>query len=424
MLVVALVLFVVSVGVVWFVDRTLTDQVRAVAEVRAQQALVASDIGGGAVVAGDDDGFVRIIEDGRIVAQSPNLEGRRLPPLAPGGESEVVVALEPGDDETEPVLVIARATEDGGVILVGRSLDDVAEARRAVIVALLVGVPLVVLAVGALTWVLVSRALAPIDAMRAEADRISASEMDRRLPETGADDEVGRLARTLNRMLARLEGAQRRQRRFVSDASHELRSPIASIRQHAEVATTGASADARALAETVLPEIERLGSLVDDLLLLARLDEEGPIRAVEVDVDDLVLAEAARLRSRTSLTIDTTGVGAGRGVGNPAQLERVIRNLADNAARHATSTVALSVGSSDGQVVATIDDDGPGIPEGDRARALERFERLDEGRGRGAGGTGLGLAIARDVMRAHGGGLQLATSPLGGLRATVRLPSV
>jgi signal transduction histidine kinase len=218
--------------------------------------------------------------------------------------------------------------------------------------------------------------------------------------------------------------AAERQQRFVADAAHELRSPVASVRQHAEVASAHPeTTDLNELATTVGAEGVRLQALVDDLLLLARLDEGRTIAGRdEIDLDDLVLAEAERLRAGTTDDIRTNDVSAARVRGDARSLERLVRNLGDNAARHAT-TVAFGLAAQNGHVIFTVDDDGLGIPPAERARVFERFVRLDESRGRTEGGTGLGLAIAREVARAHGGDVALTDSPLGGLRAEVRLPT-
>jgi signal transduction histidine kinase len=222
-----------------------------------------------------------------------------------------------------------------------------------------------------------------------------------------------------------VERAHQRLRRFVADAAHELRSPVASIRQHAEVASAHPeTTDVRELAGTVVHEGVRLQDLVDDLLLLARLDESAsPIAREEVDLDDVALAEAARLRATTGLQIDTSSVGAGRVRGDAKYLERSVRNLGENAVRHAKSRVALSVAEEDGHVSLLVDDDGPGIPLEERDRVFQRFERLDDARARDTGGSGLGLAIVREVVEAHGGEVALSEGPLGGLRAELRFPT-
>ncbi len=240
----------------------------------------------------------------------------------------------------------------------------------------------------------------------------------------GGDDEIARLALTMNRMLDRLEQAQRSQHRFISDVSHELRSPVASIRQHAEVAlghpdhTTTPD-----LAGAVLAEDLRLQRLVEDLLLPARVDEGSiELRRREVDVDDLVLDEARHLRDVTALRIETVAVSAGRVEGDAMSLRRVLRKLGENAARHARQTVALGLVTGDDVVTVSVDDDGPGIPEEERQRVFERFVRLDESRARDDGGTGLGLAIVAELVTAHGGSVTIGRSELGGAHVTVLLP--
>jgi signal transduction histidine kinase len=227
----------------------------------------------------------------------------------------------------------------------------------------------------------------------------------------------------MNRMLSRLEASQAMQRRFVSDAAHELRSPVASIRQHAEVAIEHPDhASLGDLAEVVHRENLRVEHLVDDLLLLARLDEAAPGVEEQVDLDDLVLAEAARLGATTGLTVETGAISAARVVGSPIELGRVVRNLADNAARHARSTVMFTLRIEDDRVVLTVDDDGAGIDPDDRARVFDRFVRLDDARSRDGGGAGLGLAIVRAVAQAHGGTASIGESRLGGVSAEVGLP--
>jgi signal transduction histidine kinase len=237
------------------------------------------------------------------------------------------------------------------------------------------------------------------------------------------DDEVARLAATMNRMLDRLQRSQDRQRRLVSDASHELRSPVAAIRQHAEVA--GRHPDTThvdELAAAVLDETDRLQALVEDLLVLARLDEGDGTVAAEVDLDDIMVAEAARLRRMTTIDVDASGVGAGRVRGGAAALERVVRNLTENSARYAHARIALGLVQADGRVILTVEDDGPGIAPEDHRRVLERFVRLDDSRGRGTGGAGLGLAIVREVVVSHGGEVTLGEGSLGGLRVEILLP--
>ena len=213
------------------------------------------------------------------------------------------------------------------------------------------------------------------------------------------------------------------QRRFVSDASHELRSPLATIRQHAELAQLHPDATSiDDLAGVVHDEGLRMQELVDALLLLTRLDESPVIHQGAVDLDDLAFAEITRLRAGGA-EVDGSGVHAARVRGDVRLLGRLVRNLADNAARHARSAVALGVLERDGQVLLTVDDDGPGVPAAERERIFERFVRLDEARARDAGGSGLGLAIVRAIAEAEGGSVGVEDSPLGGARFSVVLPA-
>ena len=177
------------------------------------------------------------------------------------------------------------------------------------------------------------------------------------------------------------------------------------------------------LAETVLAEDLRLARLVDDLLVLAQTDERTlELDARPLDLDDLVLDEASRLRASSPLTVDTSSVSGGRVTGDRAWLRRVVANLADNAARHAHSRIAFSLREA-GQIVHfNVDDDGTGIPPDDRERVFQRFVRLDAARGRNDGGSGLGLAIVAELVRAHGGSVTVGDSPLGGARINVVLP--
>jgi signal transduction histidine kinase len=430
---------------------TLTREVQTAARVRAEDvaSLLATDPSGRGSLAVDDpeEWIIQVLDQGgRVVRASANAEGLGpLPRLRPGESAEIEV--KPGGPVEEGGQYLAVATSadppagsrmtgtlavggavgvsaGGGTVLVARSTEIVTEAAGAVGGLLAIGVPLLLVVVAGTTWFVVGRALAPVEAIRAEVDAISATALHRRVPDPPADDEIGRLARTMNRMLERLERAQARQRRLVSDASHELRSPVAAIRQHAEVALAHPGRTSAAeLAETVLAEDLRLQRLAEDLLLLTRADEHTlALRRRPVDLDDLVFDEARRLRAVSGLRVDTSLVSAGRVDGDAAGLRRVLRNLGDNAARHAEGRVAFSVAERDGVVLLEVDDDGPGVPEADRERVFERFVRLDDARARDGGGSGLGLAIVAELVAAHGGTVAIGASPAGGTRVGVSLP--
>ncbi|MEU4161844.1 HAMP domain-containing sensor histidine kinase [Actinoplanes sp. NPDC026670] len=331
----------------------------------------------------------------------------------------VVRASEPLDDRS------LRVTEKAGpyTVVVFASLDEVDDATKALATPLLMGVPGALVLVGGVTWAVVTGALAPVERIRREVEEITGERLDRRVPEPVARDEIHRLAATMNRMLGRLQDARERQQRFVADASHELRSPLAGIRQAAEVARShpGALSEGE-LAEAVLEESARMERLVEQLLLLTRTGGAGARQLRDVDVDDLALAEARRVR-RAGLTVDTSGVGAGRVRGDATALAQVVRNLADNAARHARARVAVAVRPDRDGIELVVEDDGAGIPESERERVFERFVRLDEARDRDAGGSGLGLAIVKEIVAAHGGTVVVTSSVLGGACFVVHLPA-
>jgi signal transduction histidine kinase len=302
---------------------------------------------------------------------------------------------------------------------VNRTTDSVTD-------VLLLVVPAMIVLVALAAWYFTGRALKPVEAIRQQAESITGSTMDRRVPEPDTDDEVGRLARTMNAMLDRLETSAQKQRQFVSDASHELRSPLASIRTNLEVALHNPErADWPAVAQRALAEDVRMEDTVSELLDLARLDEaegEAPLVTLpEVDLDELVLDDTVQQRR---VPVDTSRVSAGRVHGRRDQLQRVVRNLLDNAARHAASTVAVELRSTDDTVELTVDDDGPGIRPDDRALVFERFTRLDDGRARDAGGLGLGLSMVKAITEHHGGTVVIEDAPIGGARLRVTLPAV
>ncbi|MBX0301286.1 HAMP domain-containing protein [Cryobacterium sp. 1639] len=368
----------------------------------------------------DDEILVQVTDDsGALLAGSDALEGQAVP-LDDTDDAQLVRV----PDEDAAYLVAAEE-QDGLTIAVGRSVETVDESVGTVGWLLAGAVPLLVLVVAALTWIVVGRALAPVERMRREVDAVTASSLDRRIKDPGRADEIGRLAHTMNGMLDRLEQSQHAQRQFVSDASHELRSPLASLRQYAEVAQAHPDrVNLDDLSEAVLDEGARLERLVRGMLLLAQVTERSATATgTAVDLDDLMLAEARRLRDTMALGIDSTGVGAARVHGDETLLGQVVRNLVDNAAQHASGRVTLALGVVDGQALLVVEDDGHGVPPGERERVFERFVRLDESRARASGGTGLGLAIVRESVAAHHGTVRIVDSELGGARFEVRLPA-
>jgi signal transduction histidine kinase len=316
-------------------------------------------------------------------------------------------------------LRVAVETAGDSTIVVGTPDGDVESSVRTVRSVLLIAYPVIVGSLAYLAWHVVGWALAPVEALRRGAEEISAAP-GARLPVPEGDDEVHRLGVTLNRMLGRLDAARQRQRSFVADAAHELRSPIASLRTQLEVAAhLGEPAPIPDLAV----EVDRLGRLVDDLLLLARADEGDPglRRREPVELTGL-LHEAVPAGTRVPVSVAPSGPLWT--AGDPTALRRVLDNLVANAVRHATSTVDLAVArAAPDRLVVTVTDDGPGIPAADRDRVFDRFTRLDDARTRDAGGTGLGLAIVRELVRMHSGTVTLGDARPG-LRVAISLPMV
>ncbi|MFI6859928.1 ATP-binding protein [Streptomyces sp. NPDC050421] len=462
--VVALALAVAGLAVLLVLRANLTDQAGLQAEVAAREVAgqLALDVPYRELDMGDEEDHpVQVTdEDGRVVAVSKDLEAisgtvsdRVAPAAAPAPAAEDSDA-DDGDDHgtgddpargkvstDDPDFVNGTATVDGdradyrfasveatnpaGLTLTVHAGAPLAAEQRAVGSvrgAMLAGLPVVLLVVAGVTWLVTRRALRPVEGIRREMAAITASEdLSRRVPEPGSHDEIARLARTTNETLTALEASVERQRRFVADASHELRSPIASLRTQLEVGAahpelldvTGAVAD------TV-----RLQVLAADLLLLARLDAGERPGTARLDLGAMVHEEVSqRTGDRIPVTVSVPEAAGGFEVtGSRAQLARVIGNLLDNAERHARGAVAVAVRAEGGGVVVEVTDDGDGVPEGERERIFERFVRLDDARTRDEGGAGLGLAIARDVAVRHGGRLTVTGAGERGARFALWLP--
>ncbi|RPK91034.1 MULTISPECIES: HAMP domain-containing sensor histidine kinase [Streptomyces] len=318
---------------------------------------------------------------------------------------------------------VEATTPDGITLTVyaGAPLAAEQEAVNTVRGAMLTGLPVLLVVVAGVTWLVTRRALRPVEGIRREMAAITASEdLARRVPEPDSRDEIARLARTTNETLTVLEASVERQRRFVADASHELRSPIASLRTQLEVAEAHPELLdlPGAVADTV-----RLQVLAADLLLLARLDAGEKPGSATVELGALVREEVSqRTGDRIAVTVQVPEGGAFEVNGSRGQLSRVIGNLLDNAQRHAGGSVAVSVAADGRGVRVEVRDDGAGVPEDERERIFERFVRLDDARSRDDGGAGLGLAIARDVASRHGGTLTVHRAAEGGAAFRLWLP--
>ncbi len=377
---------------------------------------------------------VQVVDDtGTVVAASPGAD--RVFPLL---DANQVIEARKGrryvvDSATSGarLRVLGQPAGPQRTVLVATDLKSVDDSLRLLGRAALIGGPLAVLLMGFATYTVVAFTLRPVAALRHGAADITAAGLsDQRLPVPSAQDEIHRLAVTLNAMLDRIDSATSRQRTFVGDAAHELRSPLASLRVQLEVARRmGPAQDWPDLVDDVLVDVDRLDRLVDDLLALARLDESGGgLRRTEaVDLRSLlrtVVAGYAHARVPVTLAPGGTAVVTG----DPDGLRRVVINLVDNAVRYARTgvRVALQAGVQADRptVTLTVTDDGPGIPPAERERVFDRFYRTEAARSREAGGTGLGLPIVRDLVRAHGGTVRLVAGPKDrGLEAVVVLPT-
>ncbi|WP_157250771.1 sensor histidine kinase [Nonomuraea typhae] len=346
-----------------------------------------------------------VADDGRVLASTPDLAGqgpitRQRPPAGDvrwdgvvrhDGQELLTVGFTFTDIKGTSATVYVATPKPG-------FFHDV-PGLLALSAAALVGVAAVLI----LTWVLVSRALKPVEAIRAELSEITATDPHRRVPETGRQDEIAALVTTVNQTLDRLDGALSQQRSFVADASHELRNPITGLRAEVDLALMETDGAAHAALEAVDRAADRLQLLVEDLLAVARLDAGMEPRPEPVDLAALVTDELTRRHpAKTVLTELAAGVVV---EGDRLQLARVLVNLLDNALRHADSAVSVRVGADGEQAVLAVTDDGAGLAPEDRERVFQRFTRLAEGRVRDPGGSGLGLPIAREIARRHGGTL-------------------
>jgi len=362
---------------------------------------------------------------GRVVASSAEVAGEPAltTDLPAAGTSETSRLHVTFDDDAYRALAVGGSVQGARyTVVVAQSLGSVEDSLHTAEIALAVGVPLLLVVVAGATFVFVGRSLRPVGAIRRSVEQIGERQLDERVPVPEGDDEVSRLARTMNSMLTRLEASSGAQRQFVADASHELRSPIATLQAGADIAVAvpGATTTAE-LAHLVAGEAQRLERLVADLLLLARADDDGVrAHAEEVDLDDLVDAEARRLRATTRLELGFEFVAA-RVLGNRHALSQVLRNLTDNAVRHARTSVHVRLAVEGPCAVLEVTDDGPGISAADARRVFGRFVRLEASRARDSGGSGLGLAIVAELVAAHRGTVAVVPRDAGA-RLRVLLP--
>jgi signal transduction histidine kinase len=364
--------------------------------------------------------------DGTVLAATRNLTGRpALYTLAPGSATPV---RQPAADRAglpSDLSVYGEHVTAGGqpvtiITITGTYLRSQVNQTFARLLA--IGVPFLLVLAGGTVWLVVGHALRPVEQIRGAVTAITSADLSQRVPEPGTDDEIGRLARTMNDMLARLEDAAARQRRFVVDASHELRSPLTAIRTGLEV---GLFHPDRApwpqIAGRAVRQSQRLEQLIAGLLVLAKADaHQLAARRQPVDLA-VLLADLAAATPAPGVSIDLSVAPGTATTGNPEDLLRMFRNLLDNAVRYARHRVLVTAAAGPEGIVVEIADDGPGIPEEERERVFGRFVRLDASREQASGSAGLGLAIAREIATAHGATIVLTEAPGGGTRAVVTL---
>lgn len=374
---------------------------------------------------------------GAVVAQSRGIEGRPAMTDArpPAGSRTNTTDSGELPDELEEWLardvegpiyleIVGVETPSGSVTVVAAAVLDIEDSITTLLGLMALAYPLLLGLVGLTVWWVTGRALDPVESMRVEADRITHTDLHRRLPVPASDDEIRRLAETMNEMLGRLETSAEQHYQFVADASHELKSPVAAIRTMLEVARANPrSVDFENLMDDLLHEDLRLEMLVGDLLTLARADEQAlAIRAIDVDLDDLVRSEVQMVVGRSSAPVDLSEVDPVRVSADPDRLRQLLRNLLDNSLRHARSGVWVATNRQGNEAVVVVSNDGDPIPADERERIFERFVRLDDGRSRDDGGTGLGLPVVEAIARAHGGRVAAVDPLREGATFEVRLP--
>lgn len=376
------------------------------------------------------DNLVQIIDGtGKVVGGSePRLLKTPLSSLKPAaGQISVDKISAPGllGDADERYLVALGVDDEGSAywVLAGRTVQSQADAVRIVTWFLLVAMPLLLGVVGFSVHYLVGRSLRLVDTIRTQVSQVGAGRLGQRVDVPGTRDELQALAATMNSMLDRIERADQRQRQFVSDASHELRSPLTTIRTGLDISIADTSGETwRGMQPILVRETQRLQGLVADLLTLSKADDEGmTVLDEEVDLDDVLAVELRRVKAVSKHRIVAELVPA-KITGDPVRLCQAFRNMLDNADRHAEGAVAVKLSVTARSVVVTIDDDGPPVPVADRERIFGRFVRLDESRSRHQGGSGLGLAITRGIVEAHNGHVVATETPQGWCRFGVTFP--
>lgn len=378
----------------------------------------------------DGDAIIQIIDGGgTVLSSTDNVEGEAaiVEPRTTVGDRIRTITVQPIDAATFRVLTRPIETGQGPATLaIAARFDAITQSLTTLARSLAIAIPLLGLLIGIISWIVIGRTLRPVETIRREVETIATADLDRRVPVGRRSSELGRLATTMNGMLARIERGHRRQQQFVADASHELRSPLTRMRGHLEV-DQRTDADNAQLIDThakILDDLTRLEALVDDLLVLARHDENTPLARTEpVDLDDIVLADISARRPASRVAFDTTHVSGAQVSGDPTQLARAIRNVLDNAERHAATNVEIHVSEPTPTTArVVIHDDGDGIPADMHQTVFERFSQADSARSPARSGTGLGLAITRAIIERHNGTIEFDPHTTSGTRLILTLP--
>ncbi|GAA3796870.1 HAMP domain-containing sensor histidine kinase [Sphaerisporangium flaviroseum] len=369
---------------------------------------------------------IQVVDEvGQIVSSTKEMAGKPLmAPFVPPNElvpaQQVTCSVPAFPDTCMGVVAIRFYRYTGDWLIYGADPIVPWYVDPMLVAILAAGSLILIAATGFGTYRIVERALAPVDSVCRELVEITASDLSRRVPLPANRDEIRSLGETVNETLDRLQQAVERQRRFASDAGHDLRSPITAMRTQVEDALLHPDdTDWIKTSESVLVSLDRLQAIVTDLLMIARLDSSEKVTHDFIDLAELVRTEARRRFRGKRIVLDLQpGVVIS---GDRLQLIRLLTNLLDNAERHATSTVTIVVRREDERAVLEVVDDGEGVAPEQREVVFQRFIRLAAGREKDKQGTGLGLAIAREIAEHHGGTLAIEDAPRGA-RFVLRLP--
>ena len=403
----------------------LDDNLHAALDTRARAVSASGSAGAGAAEEGEE-GFAQLVaRDGRVLDTSGGLQGAALSSaeLERARSNDVVIDKRlPGIEGTARVLARPADQPPGAVVAVGQSLADRDETLSGLATSFAVGGPIAVLLASIAGYLLAATGLRPVEAMRRRARQVSLSRAGERLPLPAAHDEIRRLGETLNEMLDRLQRSFERERRFVADAGHELRTPVAIVKTELEGAmrTGDYGPQVREALAAAIEECDRLAQLAEDLLVVARSAEgELPVRPEELPVRTLLEDVRARFADRATQRHRSISVEVEDGLrlkGDPLRVRQALGNLVDNALRHGDGEIVLRSRRANTGVELEVSDQGAGFEPAIADRAFERFARGDEART--SGGAGLGMAIVRAVAEAHGGRAEIVP---GGDGATVRI---